>query len=122
MAVKVVQDVLAASGAVTAIVGSGDDARIEQIVRPQDVALPAVTISRIFTAPTNNLTDDGGLDSNRVQVDSWALTYTQAKTLASACREALQDAGHQMESEFDNFDPEIDEGTFRITQEYSIWT
>lgn len=122
MAVKTVQDVLVASSAVTAIVGPGANARVEQIVKPQNIALPAVTLSRIFMGPVNNLVDDGGLDSNRVQVDSWAQTYTQAKELAAACRAALQTAGHQLDSEFDNYDPAIDDGTFRVTQEYSVWT
>ena len=122
MAVKTVQDVLVAASAVTAIVGTGADARVEQILKPQNIALPAVTLSRIFTAPVNNLETDGDLDANRVQVDSWATTYTEALALSVACRNALQTAGHQLDSEFDNYDPSIDDGTFRVTQEYSVWT
>ena len=121
MAVKIVHDVLVASGAVTAIVGASPNERISPLIKAQNITLPAVTLSRVALTPQNHLRGYGNLESDRVQADSWADTYLQALTLAAACRTAMVAAGHVFNSEFDNHEPEVDEGIYRITQDYTVW-
>jgi len=113
-----IRTVLAGAAPVTAICGQN----IDSLVRPQAVALPSVTVQAIAVTPINGINGWYGLDGNLAQLDSWAATYTQAHELAAACRTAMQDAGHTMESEFDNYDPAAElAGVYRVTQEYSVW-
>jgi hypothetical protein len=117
MSVKLVADLLAASGAVSAIAG----ARIGPIRRSQDTLLPAVTITRTDVNPVNGLSGSHNLDEERMQVDVWAETYAEAVALASACRSAMQAASHVYQGEFDGYEPSTAPGVYRITQEYSVW-
>lgn len=121
-AVKTIIDILGADAGVTAIVGTGDDARIVPLTRPQDVAVPAITVSGISLTPTNYLGGDANLDENRVQVDCWADDYSGARALAAACRAAITATGILMLSDLDNFDASAElSGIYRVTQEYSLW-
>lgn len=115
MAVKVVRDVLVADSGVTALVGT----RISPSPLVQDVTMPSVGLQRIAHVPQNTLRTDGNLDANRVQLDAWATTYAQSRDVATACRAALQTAGHQLELESDDFDPEAK--LYRVIQDWSIW-
>ena len=121
MTVEVVLAVLKAAPAVTAIVGAGTDARISPLMRAQAIQVPAVTLQRIALAPVNGLRGHMGLDDVRVQLDCYADSYAGARTLANACRNALQAAGHQMQSEFDNFEPDVSPELYRITQDFQVW-
>ncbi len=116
MAVEVVRTILIAAPAVTALVGQ----RISPVLRAQGEPLPAVVLTRVSLAPLNHLSGAPTLDANRVQVDSFAATYAASRDLADACRTALEAAGLTMESEFDNFEPDVDE--YRITQDFYLWT
>jgi len=71
---------LLATPAVVALAG----ARIYPGSVPQGDAMPAVVVNKISGAPV--YTDDGQseLQSDRVQVDAWGSTYTDAVTLAHA--------------------------------------
>lgn len=115
MAVKVVRDVLVADAGVTALVST----RISPSPLVQDITLPAVGLQRISHVPQNTLRMDGDLDANRVQLDAWATTYAQSRDVAAACRAALQTAGHQLELESDDYDPEAK--LYRVIQDWSIW-
>jgi hypothetical protein len=121
VSVEVVLAVLKSDATVTGIVGSGANAKISPLIKSQGIDPPAVTLQRVSVVPQNNLRGNGGLDQVRVQLDAWATTYGGTRALASACRSALEAAGHPMESEIDNYDPETDPGMYRITQDYLIW-
>lgn len=121
MSVETVLVVLKADAAVTAIVGSGLNARISPLIKSQGITTPAVTLQRISLDPVNHLRGHGDLDSVRVQLDAWTESYAEARALAGACRDAIQNAGHLMLGEFDNYDPETDPGLYRITQDYQVW-
>jgi hypothetical protein len=116
MAVKTVRDILVADSAVTSLVGQ----RISPVLTAQDTTLPYVILTRVSLAPMNNITDPPSLDSNRVQVDSFSETYAQARQVADACRAALEASNVTMESEFDNFEPDVSE--YRVTQDFLVWT
>jgi hypothetical protein len=121
MSAEVAVAVLRASAGVTAIVGSGDDCKVSPLIKAQTVVPPAVTVQRVSTTPQNHLRGFASLDDNRVQTDSWATTREGVLALASACRTAMQSAGHLCLGEFDNYDPETDPGLYRITQDFEIW-
>jgi hypothetical protein len=112
---------LVADAGVTAIVGSGSNAKISPLLKAQGISPPAVTLQRTSLVPQNHLRGNGNLDDCSVQLDAWATTYAGARALANACRSALEAAGHVMKGEFDNYDPQVDPGLFRITQDYQVW-
>jgi len=76
---------LLAATAVSTLVGT----RVVPYSLLQGSSLPAVTVQRISGAPL--YADDGetGLENPRFQIDAWALTYSQAKTLARAVKDTL---------------------------------
>lgn len=121
MSVEVVLAALKASAGVTAIVGSGASARISPLMKAQGITPPAVTLQRIAVAPVNHLRGHGGVDAVRVQVDSYADSYSGVRALATACRTALQTAGHLMVSEIDNYEPGVEPALYRITQDFQVW-
>ena len=116
MAVKTVRDILVAASPVTALVGQ----RISPVIAAQDTALPHVVLTRVSLAPVNHIHGPPTLDQNRVQLDAFANTYAEARAVADACRDALEAGGVTMESEFDNFEPDVAE--YRITQDFLVWT
>jgi hypothetical protein len=97
--------------------------RIELLTKPKSIGVPSVCLFVVTTTPVNGLEAWNGLDGNLVQVDSYAPTYTDAKQLAQACRDALEAAGHEMAGEFDNFDDGVElTGLARVTQQYNVWS
>jgi hypothetical protein len=124
MSIETVLAVLKADASVTAIVGTGTSARISPLIKSQNITLPAVTLQRTSTTPTNSLGSipHTGLDQTRVQVDCWADSYAGARALSATCRAALQTAGHPCVGEFDAYDPETDPGVYRLTLDFSVWS
>lgn len=117
MSVPTVVAVLTADSAVTALVSN----RITPLTRAQSLTLPAITIQRVVMTPSMALTGDVGLDAHRIQLDCWAGSYHAVITLAASVRAAMGAAKHIFENEIDNYDPDTDPGTYRITQEYLVW-
>ena len=81
-------DLLIADGTVNGLVSG----RIFPHTIPQaqgSSRLPAITYTRIGRPPVRNLGGPSGLSSPRIQYTCWATTYTGAKALAKAVREAL---------------------------------
>lgn len=115
MTTRAILDILLADSAVTALVGE----RISPAMRAQGEDLPCIVLTQVSVTPTTNLDEPPSLDSNRVQLDAFALTYAQARNVVVACRAALEAGGVALESEFDNFEPDVTE--YRITQDYMIW-
>lgn len=121
MSVATVLAVLKADSMVTNLVGSGSDARISPMTMSQGIDMPAVTLQRVSVTPQNNLRNNGSLDDVRIQLDAWATSYAGVLALASACRSAMENAGHILIVEVDNYDPEVDPKLFRVTQDYQVW-
>ncbi len=121
MSVEVALAVLKADSTVTAIVGSGSSAKISPLIKSQNLAAPAVTLQRVNVDPQNHLRGHANLDDVRVQLDAWAEKYADARALATACRNAMQTAGHLMISEVDNTDMDVDPLLYRITQDFRVW-
>lgn len=95
--------ILLASPAVRAIA----DARIFPGMVPQGEVMPAVVVNVISGA--RQYADDGevGLADVRIQIDAWALTFTDAKRLGRAVTAALS-----------GFDGQVNDVEFQsVTQE-----
>lgn len=109
--------IAALSGGSPTLVGD----RIYAHVLPDGVAMPAISFSRVSTVAQNHLTGHGGLDLVRVQVDSWAATYDEAKSVAAEVRQRMQNAGFKglMANEFDDFEP--DTKRYRVSTDYTVW-
>jgi hypothetical protein len=117
MTIEIARAVLVADSAVSALVGE----RISALMKAQGTAMPAITLQRVSVTPQNHLRGNGGLDYVRVQADCWATSYDGVRALAIACRSAMEAASHQMLSELDNYDPQVDPGLYRITQDFQVW-
>lgn len=76
---------LKADAGITAIVSD----RVYPLRRLQGSDYPAVMVTRVSGAPLYAEDGEVGLQSARVQVDSWAMNYTQAKDLAQLVRSRI---------------------------------
>lgn len=75
--------------AVTALIGSGNAARLYPIVLPQDCELsdgPGATYEIITSTETQTLADRAGFVQSRVRITSFAVTHSAATTLARAIK------------------------------------
>lgn len=91
-----VQNILANTAGITALVGSGANARIYYGRRVQTTTMPALTIEPDGIDPTDQKPDTTGngegrsrLDVEDVVVSSYGLSFTEANTLSQAVRAAL---------------------------------
>jgi hypothetical protein len=76
---------LLADPAVAALIGT----RMTPLVLPQNTAYPALTYQRISGQRLRSVDGPAGRARPRMQIDSWAETYLEAKALAAAVRRAL---------------------------------
>lgn len=116
---------LANDAAVGALVGgTGSAARVYPLVRPQAAALPAVTY-QVIDKPrldTASLSGHNARVRARVQVDSWALVYSDVKSLAAAVRAALLSASAFTALNLDDRDLfEDDTLIYRVSADFSVW-
>ena len=114
---------LSTNAAVGAIVGgTGQSARIYPMLRPQGAALPAVTYQLIDRPriDTASLTGNNAKVRSRMQIDCWAESYSAAKDLAAAVKNAVNSALTALNiDERDLY--EDDTGIYRISSDFSIW-
>lgn len=102
--------------------------RIYPIVMAQKTTLPAITYQTTSLKPDRNLGGNTGRMTATIQLNAWAETYTEIKSLAEALRSALNDYSGAMgsdtirrsgvESETDGWDEET--GYFRISMQITI--
>lgn len=122
MAVEAFQQALAillATPAVAALVAD----RIVPLLRPQEMALPSITLRRVVMTPTNSLGGDEGLDNTRLQIDSLDDNYDGARQVADAVRAAMKAAGIQLINEIDVDSSLLPVGVAnQIIQEFEVWS
>lgn len=116
-----IKSVLAADGTVAALVTADSIARIYPVSMPQDVTMPAVCFQRVSTVPVNDLGGTQDHDWVRVQVDSWASTYSGAKALAAAVRTAMRTTPvyGQLLMELDDYDDVVK--LYRVIQDFTVY-
>ena len=113
------------------IIGAGSPlptdagARVYPVRAPQGVDAPYIVYQRISSVPAASLGVAAGPDLVRVQIDVWAPTYAEAKTIAGQVRAAMDAATESavLKSRFDNgFDDfEIELGLYRASADYMCW-
>ena len=120
---------LSTDASVTAVIGSGASARAYPLLLPQNGTLPAVTYQRVST-PRILTASLGGQNARvkcRMQMDCWARTFAQARTLADAVRTAMLGATTFTALALDEqslYEPgEREDGLhfYRISTDYSCW-
>ena len=99
--------------------------RMYPVLRPESSALPANTYQLITLDQVENLSGrDGSLRNYRVQVDLWALKYSDILLLDSAVRARMATAATSFRSAmlpsgFDDYEP--DTKLYRRMLEFSCW-
>ena len=103
--------------------------RCYPVALPQSPTYPLILYTKITGMRDHHLQGPSGHAHPRFQIEAWAKTYTEAKTLADAIREALDGysgtaAGTKLgscliESERDDYQNEID--VHRVIQDYFTW-
>lgn len=78
-------DLIKADSFIGAVVGD----RVYPLRRPQGSALPSIVSTRISGQPLYSDEGEAGLQNARVQIDTFATTYTQCKDLAQLVRDRL---------------------------------
>lgn len=116
---------LAATG-VTALVGT----RVNPVKLEQNTTYPAITYRQVSRQPNSLFQGDAALSSTVVEVESYGLTYSSARTTADAVKSALQRWSGTatgvtvqqifFEGELSTYDPEIRH--WAISQDYTVWT
>lgn len=96
--------------------------RIYPVLLPQEVTYPCICYQKISGRPMNHLTGYYGTANAIIQIDAWAKTYSEAKTLARDIRITL-DASTYFEAllltDRDLYDNTFE--IFRVSADYSIW-
>jgi hypothetical protein len=95
--------------------------RVYPIIMPQNPTLPAVVYTRITNTPINVLGHQPTLDQVRVQIDVWANTYKESKTLAKSVRNAMETASFSatLQSDDESYEPET--GLYRVSSDYYVY-
>ena len=95
--------------------------RVYPLLRAEGSALPAIVYSRVSNAPINSLDGSSGLDAVRIQIDTYAATYAQAKAIADQVRGLMQAGLFKalLQTDFDAYEP--DTKLFRVTQDFACW-
>ena len=83
---EALRTLLTSSAAITAIAPAS---RINWVVHPQGAGLPALVLSVVSDAEGLTMQGPDGLSDGRVQIDAYAVTYGEAKTLSRAVRAVL---------------------------------
>ena len=113
------QSVLAALKGSPAATSAGD--KVYALLLPDGTGYPAVTYQRISNVPVYSILGPSGLDQPRIQVDCWAETYAEAKTLAGEVRTAMEGAGFKgrLITDADDLDETV--GAYRVTMDFYCW-
>ena len=103
--------------------------RCYPVTIPQSPTYPLILYTKITGMRDHHLQGPNGRAHPRFQIEAWSKTYTEAKTLADAIREALDGYSGTasstkigsclIESERDIYESEIE--VYRVIQDYFIW-
>ncbi len=95
--------------------------RVYPLVIPEKSVMPAITYLRIAYTPENTLDGGATIDQIRIQVDTYANTYAESKTLANSVRSVMESASFKgtLQSDQDLFEPDVK--LYRVTQDYYVW-
>lgn len=95
--------------------------KVYPLVAPEKVTAPYIVYSRISSTPENTLDGGATIDLVRIQVDTYANTYSAVKLLAESVRSALEGSAAKatLQTDQDLFEPDLK--VYRISQDYYCW-
>lgn len=114
---------LAANGTISGLVST----RIYPLILPKSPTMPALVYHKVSGPRVHDLDGASGRALPRIQIDSWADTYTGAQALAAAVRGSLDGyngllttirATFKLDNEIDDY--EEDTKLYRVIQDYII--
>ncbi len=112
----------ALSGSTKITVTSSVSTRIYPLIVPQESAFPVITYTRISGGKQNDLFGYSNLENPRIQIDCWAKTYKEVKTIANNVHDVMYAVttfyAIQI-SDMDLYDHEVE--LYRESMDFSIW-
>lgn len=95
--------------------------RCYPLLMPENPSYPSIIYTRISSTPENTLNGGATIDLVRFQIDSYAETYSAARTLAASVRTAMEAAAFKglLQTDQDFFEPDVT--IYRVTQDYYVW-
>lgn len=95
--------------------------RVYPLVMPENGTKPAIVCLRIASTPENTLNGGATIDQIRFQIDTYANTYAEAKSLSASVRTAMESASFKgtLQTDQDLFEPDVK--LYRVTQDYYVW-
>jgi hypothetical protein len=95
--------------------------RCYPLLMPQNPSYPSIIYTRISSTPENTLNGGATIDLVRFQIDSYAETYSAARTLAASVRTAMEAAAFKglLQTDQDFLEPDVT--VYRVTQDYYVW-
>lgn len=95
--------------------------KVYPLVAPEKVTGSFIVYTRIASTPQNHLNGSATLDQVRIQVDTYASTYSACKALAVQVRSNLESSSCKalLQTEQDFFEPDLK--LYRISQDYYCW-
>lgn len=103
-------------------VASSVSTRIYPMILPQDCTYPALTYTRIGGGRVNDISGYSCLDNPVISIETWATSYSIAKTLSTKVHSAMNQATafkSLLISDVDDFNEDL--RIYRIVQDYSCW-
>lgn len=112
----------ALSGSTKITVLSSVSTRIYPLIVPQESAMPAITYARISGGQQNDLFGYSNLENPRIQIDCWAKTYKEVKTIAENVHAVLYaDTTFKaiLVSDMDFYESDVE--LYRESMDFKIW-
>jgi len=112
----------ALSGSSKITVTSSISTRIYPLIVPQQSALPAITYARISGGQENNLSGYSSIENPRIQIDCWAETYKEIKTIAENVHTVLNTTttfSAILISDMDFYEDDVE--LYRESMDFKIW-
>jgi putative Ca2+/H+ antiporter (TMEM165/GDT1 family) len=110
-----VQTTLKASAALTAIVGD----RVYQTVAPETSARPYVVWFIVSAVPDNTLSERPQRDDERIQIDCYSPSQSEATRMKDAVVEAVEAIGYIVFGPWNTYEAETK--TFRWSLDLEYW-
>ena len=95
--------------------------RCYPLMMPQNPTLPALVYSRQASKPEYRLEGGSSLSQVRVEIDCYAKSYEEAKSLASQVRSAMELAAFKGTMIFDTDFYEPDVKLYRVVLDFYVW-
>lgn len=95
--------------------------RVYPLQAPEKVTYPCIVYFRINSTPINTIDGGSTIDLVRIQVDTYAKTYSACKVLAESVRSSLEGSAVKatLQTDQDIFEPDL--SVFRVSQDYYVW-